>query len=482
MSNETFDMLSEIINHLLKALIFAAFLGSFTRPRISKRMLGLLLMAAAWFGVLMLISVISPAEYSVGIVLIRQAVLLASAILLVKLFFQGSWSDIFFRGITYLSISEIALIMSTILMNPVNGYLSSIGQRLNSGELSIPAYEAHVNALYKGQMIGYYSLGLAVLAASLFLVTKAYKEKDRTLIGSELIFLIVPELTGWIAALMLHAIMFYANDDGYMVSLYERYPVMEIFLPLVLGLLLASIILAVFLFQKMLLVFRERNEKIFLEREVELLKEHIDEVGRLNTNVRALRHDMKNHINVISGLSADVEGHQELQEYVNRLAEEADRSDVEIKTGDAVVDILLSMKKKEAERRIPGIRFETAKLRLPGEMYVKSYDLSILLSNALDNAIEACESRTSEEPFILVSGWEQNHFLIFEVKNSFRGALHQEKGKPYPVTDKEHPELHGIGYSNMKRVTDCYSGGLDWEIRDGAFVWTAMLQNKALTP
>ncbi len=478
MSNEAFDLISEIINHLLKALIFSAFLGSFTRPRTAKRLPGLILMAAAWFGVLRFISVLSPAEYSVELVLIRQGVLLFLAILLIRLFFQGNWSDTAFWGITYLSVSEIALIMSTILMNPINGYLASIGQRLNTGELSISAYEERVNALYKGQMIGYYGIGLAVLAISLFLITKVYKEKDRSLAGSELIFLIVPELTGWIAALMLHAIMFYANDDGYMVTLYERYPIMEIFLPLVLALLLASIILAVFLFQKMLLVFRERNEKIFLEREVELLKEHIDEIGRLNTNVRAMRHDMKNHISVISGLSADVEGHSELHEYINRLAEEANQSDIEIKSGDAVVDILLSMKKREAEQRIPDIRFEASDIRLPERLLVKSYDLSILLGNAIDNAIEACETRTLEEPYISISGWEQNHFLIFEVKNSFRGALHQEKGKPYPVTDKEHPELHGIGYSNMKRVTDQYSGTLDWEIRDGSFIWTAMLRNK----
>lgn len=88
-------------------------------------------------------------------------------------------------------------------------------------------------------------------------------------------------------------------------------------------------------------------------------------------------------------------------------------------------------------------------------------DFCIILSNALDNAIHACEKLgTEEKKYIHISSCRQDDFLLLEIENSFNGHGYFKQG---------------IGLSNIKWVTEKYGGAMDIDIVDKVFRLSALL-------
>ena len=62
-----------------------------------------------------------------------------------------------------------------------------------------------------------------------------------------------------------------------------------------------------------------------------------------------------------------------------------------------MVDTLLNMKYHEVIRMIPDIRIDAERLLFSENMNIQSYDVGVIIGNALDNAIEACKKLKSEK-------------------------------------------------------------------------------------
>ena len=60
--------------------------------------------------------------------------------------------------------------------------------------------------------------------------------------------------------------------------------------------------------------------------------------------------------------------------------------------------LLLNMKYHEVTLTIPDLRLETDGLLFPDTFAIQSYDLSIIVGNALDNAVRACKKLKEEKP------------------------------------------------------------------------------------
>ena len=75
-----------------------------------------------------------------------------------------------------------------------------------------------------------------------------------------------------------------------------------------------------------------------------------------------------------------------------------DRLEFRFKTGNAVVDTLLNMKYHEITRLVPDLQMDVEELKFPEKLFIQSYDIGIILGNALDNAIEACRKLKAKGP------------------------------------------------------------------------------------
>lgn len=100
-------------------------------------------------------------------------------------------------------------------------------------------------------------------------------------------------------------------------------------------------------------------------------------------------------------------------------------------------------------------------------------DLRVLLGNALDNAVEACQRvAPSERRFIRVSGGPSANYLLVRVENSCGNGLALREGLP---TTKVNKALHGFGLRNIKGVLERYGGSLTIATEAGCFISTMLI-------
>ena len=151
---------------------------------------------------------------------------------------------------------------------------------------------------------------------------------------------------------------------------------------------------------------------------------------------KAFRHDIANHLFVLNGLLNNGEL-DESKAYLNKLKTVSTSLSFPYQTGNPVVDILLSEKLGLAKE----ITAEVS-LLLPRPCGMDDFDLCVIFANALDNAINACQSATGTK-FIRISGERQGDFYMLAFENTC-------SDEPLPPA--------GTGLSNIKSVAEKYHG------------------------
>lgn len=220
---------------------------------------------------------------------------------------------------------------------------------------------------------------------------------------------------------------------------------------------LASLFCILFFFKKLQQNFRLSTELSLLEQEEHFLNQYVEEAKARYDRTKSFRHDIRNHIAVIKDLlrSGKLE---EAVRYIDDLDDLAEKMSFPVSTNNPAVDILAGNKLGIAKSM--GIDVDCS-LLLPYPCGLKDIDICIVLSNALDNAIQACKSLDDGiEKQIHVSGRVQGDFLMIETRNSFSGEGVFKKG---------------TGLSNVKKVAEKYNGAMSIEIREKVFILHVLL-------
>lgn len=109
-----------------------------------------------------------------------------------------------------------------------------------------------------------------------------------------------------------------------------------------------------------------------------------------------------------------------------------------IHTGNPVTDVVLNGKARRAKDR--GIQFDS-EFRFPKDFGIDAFDLSIILNNSLDNALEACEillEKDSEaRTYIKIRSFCKNNMFLMNVENSCDGVLLEAESSVGPRTRKK---------------------------------------------
>ena len=328
------------------------------------------------------------------------------------------------------------------------------------------------------QVFQYLAMAL-LLYISLRKIVHDFREKDYEIRRTELLFLLTPAAVALLICVLLRIIMI-TIEDNIPEMLYNRYPMLIVVLPAILFLSLLSILYGVKLFQDMVYRNKAKSEKVILKNQISNMQEHMEEMERIYSEIRGIKHDMKNTISVIQQLS--VEENSGLQEYLFDLSQTFDRLDIRFRTGNTVADTLLTMKYHEAVRMIPDLIIDADKLVFPSVLKIHSYDIGIILGNAVDNAIEACRKLKEKEPgadaFIRFASLQKGNLLILKVENSFDGKLTQKPQAEFPITDKPDKENHGMGLRNIKNTVEKYQGTMDFKVRNRVFILSMMMKNE----
>ena len=178
---------------------------------------------------------------------------------------------------------------------------------------------------------------------------------------------------------------------------------------------------------------------------------------------RRYRHDMRHHFAAIKGLirQGNIE---KIGEYVDSLGVGLNSLEQRIYCKNAVVNAVLSALLGRAEEL--GIAVET-NLNIPEGTEIENSDICSVLSNVVENAVEACAAVAEGKRKLSVSAdcGAQNR-LMLSVVNSAAGKV-ELGGDGLPAVGRT--EEHGYGLASVKCIVDRYDGLMQCESTEDSF-------------
>ena len=106
----------------------------------------------------------------------------------------------------------------------------------------------------------------------------------------------------------------------------------------------------------------------------------------------------------------------------------------------------------------------TVKANVPDQLTISDLELSIIVGNLLDNAIEACRTVTGER-FIRIFISMKGTMLYFSMLNA-AGAKRKKTGSLF-TTQKD--GVHGFGLRRAEAILEEHGGWVKYNSEDGAF-------------
>lgn len=116
----------------------------------------------------------------------------------------------------------------------------------------------------------------------------------------------------------------------------------------------------------------------------------------------------------------------------------------------------------------------TTDVHLPADLSISAEDLSVLMGNLLDNALDACKKQCGTDRRIFISGWTDSKALYMTVENTYEGAV-QKDAKGNYISDK-HPGC-SMGLEVCKAIVSRHSGKMEITDSNGIFKVNVTLKN-----
>jgi len=223
-------------------------------------------------------------------------------------------------------------------------------------------------------------------------------------------------------------------------------------------------------------IIRETEKQIKLKlllQQKEYEYKHNKEITMDIENIRGIKHDMVNHLSVISGF-LEYDKNTKAKEYIQNITEPIENFNNHFQVNHSVMASILYAKEILAKKYKIALEIKTD---LHDGINIDDIDLTILLSNILDNAIEACEKITTQDKKIKLSiGSKLNYFYI-DCINPISKEKIQRKGKRFLTTKKDSLN-HGIGLINVQRVVNKYEGDKEIIVTEDEFLIKITLKNQ----
>ncbi len=196
-----------------------------------------------------------------------------------------------------------------------------------------------------------------------------------------------------------------------------------------------------------------------MEKQVELQINHYKELEKMEAEMRRFRHDYTNHLRSVLSL-IQMKEYTDAEEYIEKIQNKAYSSGtVMFYTGNKLADAILADKSAALD--------ENCQIEYSGIMpaSIENVDLCIILSNALDNAVEACRELDLPCTISMTAGEQQGYFVM-SLKNP---TARTDSFYDIPPTTKSKKEQHGMGLYNIESTVKKYDGQMKIKCENGMF-------------
>jgi len=379
--------------------------------------------------------------YNFGILWLQQITLMAVITLIGVVIFKAKPYISFSLAVTSLFMNLLSEIVIRSLLDMIMGDEFNIAYKINPINHFIIAF-----------------IMISVWGGAMYLIYKLLSQEDLKVFRSV-----------WMHFAFIMTVFMFITVFGsfYFVDGTEN-PNSFLFFVLSLSFLAMSILVVNF-FAEICSSYKKENNMRALYSDFYAVKEQLAIQFQASNKMKKIRHDIKNHLYSVSSLLEKGE-YEKAKEMLSEISISADKLQPSLHqtTGNGLVDAMISYKAAVCEGN--NIFFEYSLETLP-EMAIPSSAISSVLSNLLDNAIEA--SLSSDNPEVRIKVFMYKDYFTVIVKNTFSRVKRKDGAL---MTDKENKEFHGLGMEIVKEVCKENGGFYKWETVGNVFVANAIMK------
>lgn len=332
-------------------------------------------------------------------------------------------------------------ILYTVIPYAVNIVTSMIYLFLRT--LFMPEYEVVFGNIDYIDLV-FYTIGLIL---PLFLISRLVQRKKPNISDLTIIYVITTILVQMIAMTFILYV--------YTINL-DR----VVFMTALISYMVISLALNILVIRYIVHISRENSRRELVENQYELLCAQYGELRGSYVAYKKLRHDLKDHVRIIEGLSRRGKT-DELTEYTGRLIENWDTLSARTFCDVPAVDVVLADKYSVAAAKNIKADFVVSGV---SEVGADSVYLCSIFSNLLNNAIEAAEQCGEYSYVELRSGISMGN-LVITCRN----------GIPQTRREKKDPELHGYGLHIISELSKLLGGSFAYSSDEDTFTATVIL-------
>lgn len=209
---------------------------------------------------------------------------------------------------------------------------------------------------------------------------------------------------------------------------------------------------------------------------IESQQQYYSLVNEKQQEMRAIRHEIRNHLTCIHGLYT-ANKLDEMDSYLQQLIEDANSPEVLFETGNDIVNAILNdaqsrYRKERIELRLEG--------RFPADLKIAPMDLCVIFANIVNNAIEAIlrmDRKEDEISYIDIQIRSYKADLYIDISNPVGHIPVTRNGRL--MTSKQDKSLHGFGVRNVIQRVEKYGGTFQYKQNNNQFTVEIYLINKA---
>lgn len=196
------------------------------------------------------------------------------------------------------------------------------------------------------------------------------------------------------------------------------------------------------------------NAKIKLANQSLLaLNMQYENLSKRVEEARCARHDLRHHFITLSSL-AEKGNIEDVREYLQRYSDYASDDSTLLYCGNMTANALFVFYARAAQDS--GIDYSVTAALAEQDTGITDVDLTVVLGNLLENAIEACRRQQPEEKkWITVNAYISGNAFFLAVDNSYNGQTQKDKEGRFLST--KHDGC-GIGMESVKSVILKYGG------------------------
>ncbi|MCL2400110.1 MAG: GHKL domain-containing protein [Defluviitaleaceae bacterium] len=233
--------------------------------------------------------------------------------------------------------------------------------------------------------------------------------------------------------------------------------------------LVAIVMMAYYLYYKI----ATQSESLFnAQSELQhnaMMEQHNDELIKVDANMKNWRHDFHNHLQTLLVLSRS-KNTNDVEDYIMKLGHELRAIDDICNTGQKALDAIITVKYSIAKSYGITLSLNINPIAL---LPFSDVDVTTLLGNLIDNAIEACRQVIPKETSINLSLGMMGEMIYVRISNTTNGIDCIEDGK-FLTTKPDH-NLHGFGLLSIDRVVNSVGGIVQREHKNNVFTTTLLL-------